>query len=125
MNFSKEEFKAFREEIKEAVSGVEKKFGVEIKFGSITYTDSDFKMKMDVSNGSIKEAKEVEFSRICTHYGLTQSDFGRSFTNKGKVYTISGIDTKRRKYPIMMTDEDGVTKLFTVDGIKRLIELTN
>lgn len=121
MDFNNKEFKLFTEEMKKAVAGVEKKFDVEIKFGSITYRENDFKIKTEVFNGSIKEADEVNFSNVCHRYDLEKNDFGKIITHKNKDYKISGIDTKRTKYSIKATGEDGEIVFFTKNSIKRLL----
>lgn len=125
MNFNRNEFDLFKKEMKKAVADVEKTFEVEIKFGNISYSENDFKIQTQVCNGSVKEFREVEFSKICTSYGLTPSDFGKSFIHKNTTYTISGINTKKRKYSIITIDENGETVLFDKESVKRLLGKNN
>jgi len=42
----------------------------------------------------------ADFARNASRYGLTAEDFGREFTTYNGTYQITGINTRRHKYPI-------------------------
>lgn len=122
MNFNKNEFDLFRKDIKEAVKEVEKKFGVEITFGKISYDESHFTIKTEVANGSKEEGKRKEFEKYCTLYGLDKNDFGREFLYQGELCRFVGLEMNRRKYPIIIESVvTGKQILITEPGIKKLL----
>ena len=121
MNFNKEEFNKFRERMEEVVKEVEKEFGVEIKFGSISYAENDFTIKTTVFNGSADDKRKNEYLRLCTLYGLEESDLGKEFIFKGKKTWIIGFEASRRKYPVVVKDETGKEFLITIDGVKKCL----
>lgn len=121
MNFNKDEFKRFREEIKKAVASVEKDFGVEIEFGNISYTQNDFTIKTTVHNGSLEDSKKNEFLKYAGIYGFNESDLGKEFIFKGKKTWIIGFEPTRRKYPVLVEDESGTQFLITIDGAKKAL----
>jgi hypothetical protein len=120
MEFTKNEFKLFREEMKKAVAELEEKFGVEINFGKITYDANSFKINTEVSNGSKEDAKKSEFKRYCARYNLKPEDYGKTLENKGKTYILIGLEMNRRKFPLLFECEDGKRTLFTTDVISKL-----
>lgn len=122
MKFNSEEFKRFRESIKNAVKDVEKEFGVEIEFSNISYAESQFTIKTTVFNGSVEDGKKADYMKLCGMYGLEEEDFEKWFNYKNKKTKIIGLETSRRKYPILVEDEDGKTFLMTADGVKKCLE---
>lgn len=122
MNFTKKDFDLFRDDIKQAVETVEKKYGVEIKFGNIKYDNVSFTLETTVFNGSADDAKKIDFERRCELYGLSKDDFGKEITIDSKVYIISGIEAKRRKYPMLLKNKDtGDMHLFTESAVRKAL----
>lgn len=121
MNFNKEEFKRFREEIKKAVANVEKEFGVEVEFGNITYAQNEFNIKTTVHNGSVEDSKKQDFLKYAKIYGFDESDLGKKFIFKGRKTWIIGFEPTRRKYPVLVEDETGKQFLITIDGAKNAL----
>lgn len=121
MQFNKEEFKAFREEMKKAVEGVERKFGIEIEFGSIKYEENSFEVKTKVSNGTVEKRRENEFKKYAKLYNLDPSVYRKPFIYKGLQHRIIGLERTRRKYPMLIESETGETFLMTVDSVKKLL----
>ena len=120
MNFNKNEFDLFRKEIKNAVKGVEEKFGVEIEFSSIKYDDSQFTIKTTVLNGSKEEAMKKEFNKYCALLGLKEEHYGAIISHKNEQYKIVGLQLNRRKYPIEVENiVTGERILLTESGVKK------
>lgn len=114
---TKKEFDLFRKELKESVKELEEKYGLDINVGSIKYSSSGFTANLEVAYGSVEDKEEADFKAYCSMYGLEPSDFGRNFTAaNGKTYTISGIRTTRRKYPILVCS-NGKYSLMTVETV--------
>ena len=47
------------------------------------------------------------FAKHAARYGLVPTDIGRTFTAKGRAFTVAGCSPRSRKYPILCTDVDG------------------
>ncbi len=112
MEMTKENFKAFRKDLKTAVAELEKKYGIVIGTGgSISYTDNSFSMKLTVTNGTdASEAEKIEFANniyAVASYGLTEKDYGRKFTNAKGKFVLVGIKPRSRKNPLIIRDENG------------------
>ena len=74
----------FKEEFLEALSTVEKKYGVSVSVGKITYSEDTFTTKITVSNGSADEVERREFEKYVEYYsryGLTKAHYGKKFTH--------------------------------------------
>lgn len=111
---TQQQFKEFREDFKEAVKELELKYGVSVKLGKITYTDSSFTSTMEVFD--TKEGKtpeQVDFENRCYKFFLNESDFGKEIVIDGKNYAIAGINGQKRKFPIILKVLDGSDKLVT------------
>ena len=122
--FTNELLKEFRDDFTEAVKGLEKKYGVEISLGSIRYQSTSFEAKLSVLKGvGDKSPGQVQFEKNAFMYGLKNDDFGKVFTVKGAQYQIVSIDTKKRKYPLVVKDVNTQKEYgMTVDTVKRALE---
>jgi len=95
-------------EIKEALAVITEKHGltVEINGGSfepaIGYSP---KLKLTVaSDGGVP----ADFKHMAPLYGLTEDDYGKEIRlNNGQRAKITGINTRRPKYPISVMTADG------------------
>lgn len=121
MQFNNEEFKRFRVAMKKALAEVEKEFGVEVEVGNIKYSESSFTITTNVLNGGKEEALKKEFENLCTLYGLKKDDYGKTFLYNNVKTTIIGIESNRRKYPIVVKDENGKEFLMTTSGVKEAL----
>lgn len=92
--------KSFQVDFKEAVKGLEQKYGCEISLGNVKYSDVNFTSSMKVTkrvNG--KSAEQVEFERYCNLYGFNPSDYGRRIKSRqGESFVLIGFNPKARKY---------------------------
>lgn len=103
MQFNKEDFNSFRTEIEKAVKGVEYKFQVKIEFGNISYQEECFDIKCKVSRTDI-DIDKVIWDKYCEIYGLHSEDYKKIVNIDGERFQLSGIDMKKRKYPIVATN---------------------
>lgn len=123
--FTKPELKNFREDFSSAVKELEKKYGVSIELGSITYTANDFHAKMEVKKNVVEgniSYDQAEFEKYCMIFGLTKDFYGKKFSMNGKTFTVSGINTKAHKMPVLATCDDGKTYKFASDTVKKLVK---
>jgi hypothetical protein len=126
--FTKPELKNFREDFQQAVKELETKYGVTIELGSISYTSNDFHAKMEVKKKVVEGIEgnvshdQFEFEKYCFFVGLTKDFYGKQFSMHGKTFTISGINPKAHKMPVIATCTDGKSYKFAADDVKRLVK---
>ena len=101
----KEYFDNFRNDVREALKAVAKKYGVEINPTNVKYDDIDFTLTLNVVrlvNGT-SDANESLWSYYYKSYGFEREDYGKTVIINNETFKISGIDSKSRKYPILLT----------------------
>ena len=97
----------FRSEFKDAVSELEKKHGISISLGRISYDSSRFSTKMEViesqpdEDGNIVSGEQARFNANCKYLGLTPSHYGVEFMHGSTKFKLIGIKPRNRKYPII------------------------
>lgn len=101
--FTKNDLRIYRLEIEQALQSVAQKHNVEIKAGSISYSDNSFTCKLEVKQKEVdgQPFEQVEFEKCCILYGLTPEDYLRKFTSNGKTFEIYGFNHKAHKMPIL------------------------
>jgi hypothetical protein len=62
----------------------------------------------------------ANFSQWAQAYGVPKTWLGRTFKHGRTVYTIVGLDTKR-KYPVVVQTNDGRFKLVATESVKGLL----
>jgi hypothetical protein len=103
----KEDLKIFREDFKNALKEVEKKYNISFAVGVINYEtrgNEVFKLKFKTECTSLEtssDAEEVCFQDVCRIYGFKETDYKKTFLLSGKTYFLIGFNTKARAYPIM------------------------
>lgn len=118
MEINKNTLHDFRQDFKTVISSLEEQYGVNINIGNITYNEHKFTTKVEVVNSGCEEQMlKEDFEINAKFYGLKPSDFGKTFTSNGKVFTITQIKTKNRTYPIIATDGNRQYK-FDINTIK-------
>lgn len=124
MAITREMLEAFREDFADVVKELEVKYGVIISLGRITYGYDSFEGKITAKLGNSKEdVMKKTWEQECGWFGFNKDDFGKQFTaNDGKTYEIIGIDSGKRKYPIIIRDtRTGKTVRGTADWVKRFL----
>jgi len=115
--------KMLRVALENALKTVEENFNVKVNIGNGSYNDSNCSFKTefaDVSaNGEVKSKEAEDFKLYATQFGLEPDDFGKTFTSNGSEFKITGLSTRKRKYPVLGTRvEDGRKFKFAVDMVK-------
>lgn len=103
MKINKTTLDNFREDFKEAVKSLEEKYGVVVKLSKICYDEDSFSGKIEVSNGSdVDEVEKKKFEKDCWAFHLMKEDYGRTISFDGQTLKIVGLDSSRRKYPVVV-----------------------
>lgn len=108
--FDKQVAVDIREDIKKALSAIEKKYGVVLSTQSARYSLSSYKIQLQFDLSEMYEGKPVStaekdtFVLYAKQYGLLPDDYGKEVIMQGAVYRIVGIYPKRPKFPITVLD---------------------
>ena len=88
-----------------ALTGFEEHFGVAVDVDGVRFSETNAKIILSVSE--ISESGEViyreaeDFKQYAHHYGLKPEWLGKNFTQAGKEFTISGLNTRAKKYKVL------------------------
>lgn len=115
---SREVLKQFRADFEAAVRPLEKKYGVLLSCGSISFSDTYFSMRMtaDLAKDGKKVVDSRQFEISKKLIGL-RANIGDSYVDKGIKYTIIDIDTKKPMYPVMLEASNGKTYKTSVEAV--------
>ena len=124
MNFNRTNIKALRADIATALAAVEKQHGVSFKLGNIRFTDNDFRGKLECFSASDNSGKAVDvdkqnFESKAFLVGVKPTSFGKTFTQGTRTYTICGINTRARTYPIKARLGKGQYYKFPVSALPK------
>ncbi len=105
MTFTKSNLKTIRADIDAALAAVESKHGVKFSLGNIRYSINDFRCKFECvstsdSQGNTVDPKEENFKHDAFLVGVASDAFGKTFKSGRSNYKITGINTRRHKYPV-------------------------
>jgi hypothetical protein len=78
MNFTKQEFDAFRKDVEKALAEVAKWYFLDIKVGGISYTSNDFTAKMTCTKTDVNAEKD-NYELYCKMYGFSKDDYRKPF----------------------------------------------
>ena len=120
---TKKEFAAFRQETEQALKALTEKYNVNIKAGNISYTNTNFSLKLEVSKKDIggKSFEQVEFEKYCVLYGFKPEDYKKKFNMNGKTFTLTGFKPRAKKMPVIAISQDGKGYKFGEETVKRLM----
>lgn len=110
--FGKENLDLMRQEIKDALSKITKKYDIELEEGlNFRYDENELSTKIvfKTKNSINKDYKLL---------GLSEDPRGKIFKEGNKTFTVCGIALSRRRYPIIAQDEKGKKFVFMLDVIK-------
>ena len=106
MDITSANIKNFRNDLKNSVKELERKYGIAISLGNISYNESEFSGKLTIKNSSGNKKKDLkkEFELYCFKFGLKKHDYLRTVTLMNKKYIIIGVHPKARKNGIIIED---------------------
>ena len=99
------------EDLAEAIEAVADRYGLTLEQGRCSYHRTDMPVpfrlhviEVDAEGEAVDKAKR-KFDEVCHLYGLRPDHYGAEFAApSGNKYRISGINPRRRKYPISATE---------------------
>jgi hypothetical protein len=97
--FDKANLNQVRADINAALLAVTAKHGIDIAIGSISYNAASFTTKMTVRTRNTDLANKT-MSFDLRRLGLPENAIGRTIVFKGIAYTITGLNKRKKRYPI-------------------------
>ena len=99
MEFNRRDFEAFREDTKNALREVEKKYGLTMELGNIGYSDMEFKFSvtaLKIGEQDI-DSDQARFNYDCKAFGLKPEDYKAIVVINGKTFELIGFNPNGRK----------------------------
>lgn len=117
---NRELLKNIRQDMKKAMEEIERKYKVNFADGSARFDDSQAEMKVKFTiKGKEKDLFEYH-AELCN---VDPTLYNKKANIDGDVYTITQINLKAKKYPIIIQSADGRNLVFngTSDEIKSML----
>lgn len=127
-NFTRQEAVKLAEEMREAVKPVLAKHGLTLGGGHTTY-GTDVRVRLDVvkvelENGvNVATPEAANWKQMARYYGLPEDGLGKTFRNGGHTFTVTGLNTRRGRYPVLATREDGKQFKFPTETVAALLKV--
>ena len=106
-------------------SGIEEELGIKLNYTGGRFGSTNLTLKIEAAvvaeDGSVQTKTVEAFKLMAKHYGLEPDDLGKQFTIGGKVYTITGLNTRAHKMPIQADRFDGRGFKFPVSSVQRAL----
>lgn len=119
--------RAFNAEAMAALEKIADEHGMNIRAGTHRFTEANATLKfelMDVSPSGEVKSPEAEAWKLNAHrYGFQAEDLGGTFVSRGETYKITGLKTRRPKYPVSATKlSNGRPHKFPVEMVKNIVQ---
>lgn len=113
--------KAIGQDVEAALESVWAKHGLQQSKRSARYGDGVIRFTIEAQATGLDSPLVKDWQRYAVLYGLPVDALGGVVRMNGRVVTITGLVTSRRKYPVHTTDRDGKVMLYTVEGINNAL----
>lgn len=107
---NRERVKEITERMEEVLNELAEELGGTFIFKGGDFTETELTSKIVFINGTLEAARKKEFRALAHMYDLKPTDFGRTFKFYEDDFKIVGLDTKARKYNIIVTKFNDNTK---------------
>lgn len=98
------------------------------KIGNMRFESdgSNVTMKLTIqaenADGKIEPQHVIDFHKNAERFGFKKTDLGRPFTLNGNLYTLVGMKTRSRKYPMIAANTSGKRFKFTAYDISLALQ---
>ena len=110
-----------RPEIDEVLKAVGERHNVVLKLGRGSYDDNGATFKLDVmpvaETGEVITPAIKEWHRYAEAYGFDKDDLGKEFVCNRQVFTICGLNPRKRKHPVLAKTSIGKVFCFGEDSV--------
>ena len=115
-----------RKRIEEALAPLGQELKVRMILGGGTFTSSNATFRLEVAavdkTGQALTREAEEFRHFATGFGLQPGDLGREFSYLGHRYTITGLNRRSRRFPILADRKDGRKTKFTDAAVRSALD---
>jgi hypothetical protein len=118
----REKVKGLRDALQAALAPFAAANGVAVEVGSASFTGGEVRFQVDVTeiaaDGTARTREAEAYEKLATLYGLPAGSLGREFQSNGKAFTITGLNARAGRFPVMAKDKaSGRTYRFPVATI--------
>ena len=122
---TKELLVKLRPEINEALRAVGEKNNVVLTLGNGRFDENGVTFKLNVmpvtKDGTVITPGIKEWNRYAVSYGFSKDDLGRVFFSNQQLFTICGLNPRKRKYPILAKVSSGQVYCFGVEYVRAVL----
>ena len=108
---------ALSREAEDALIAIADKHGLMVEVPPGRYDSKSFSFKVTLSVKT-ESGAPADFARKAILLMLPPDCYGQEFTSGGTVYRITGINLRRRKYPVAATTAEGKAYKFTASTVR-------
>jgi hypothetical protein len=116
-------------EVTVAMTAIAEKFGLTYKHGSGRFSATTYRTSAEFALPADPETDRAEFARnamfirdIKGNQAFTEDDFGRTFVQNRRTYTVTGLHPNRPAYPVTATRDDGRGYKFPASMVRLLLD---
>ena len=121
-----------QQELFDACQKVAKSHGLVVEGGELNDIDLrnsfsiDFRVGIPLSDGRLYSPDKALFQALAPQFGLMSSDYQKTFSFRGNLYKIVGLNPNRPKYPILASRvTDGKSFKFTASSVAAYLQSQN
>jgi len=119
--FNRGNLPQIRADIDAALKGIAVTHGIQLSFGKITFHETNFRATVTgdvMPNTTPSTNVDVDLSSVIHGNVLPEHLRGRQFRAGGTLYTLSGVKSRRHKYPFSGTGPQGGQYKFTLAQVQ-------
>jgi len=96
-----------KKRLEKALKLVGKTFGLDIDVKSEQASYSEAKFSVTFREAGQLSSDQRVWNGMCQSYGMKPEHFGAKFNSRGRIFTITGVNSRAPTYPIKATRSDG------------------
>jgi len=125
--FTRDGIKQLRWDVEQALAPLEKHWDAKFKLGTIRFRENSADIKVSVSlvgdSGIVQTREREAFIKSASQYGLKSAWLDQEFCSSGSYFRITGLSTRRLKYPVDVERRDGKPFKFSAILVAQLMRL--
>ena len=130
--FNRTALKQLREDLNKALEEVAAQHNIIVDVGNASFTSdtATFKLNLIIKGEGVENREdarvakyEKDFNTYHNMFGIDKDVLGKTFKDRTKQFTILGLDTKKRKYPIIAKDQNGKQFKLSSEQLSRMKQL--
>ena len=126
-SFDRSNLRFLTGDIQTALKSVADKYGISLTYKSARFNASNVTIKLESAvigaSGVVETKENQDWKRFAAGYGLSVGWLGKTFMHSGDQFVISGLATRKSKYPVLATCVRNQKRFkFGADIIKALME---